>query len=732
MSDSEDDLPLASRSKVLVSNGNGKDVPQNSIAEVIKVPSNAPKVEVKQEQVKPEQAKQEQPPAKTQSTSVAVKRDRDPAVPSTTPVASKPAPASGGGVKREHIEPTPPAPKPRARQEPAAAVKVKREDPVPVAKKGVAIKKSTAPPPESSSDSDDSSSGSSSSDSDDEPLSKRVKGPAPKKPAAKKPVARSTPAAKSSRTAGTQKGQRMWETLSHMGVLFPPAYEPHGVPLVYDGKDLILTSHEEEVASMFATMKDTDYAAKEVFVKNFFNDFVAILTPATKKVIKKFNLLDFTKIYMHLAELSAKKKEISKEEKLRIKAARDEREKDYLFAHIDGRREKVGNFRVEPPGLFRGRGEHPKMGKLKSRIMPEDVIINCGEKDPVPPCPIPGHRWGEVRHEHSVTWLAGWKDSINTKDWKYVQFGAMSTIKGVSDLKKYEKARMLKQYIDVIRSDYRKGWTSKDSRVKQMSMAVYLIDYMALRAGGEKDDDLADTVGCCTLRVGHIFYEPPSSIKFDFLGKDSIRYEQTHEIDPLIYAEFQKLTAGKGPNDDLFDEIDPSTVNTHLQTLMEGLTIKVFRTYNASITLDRLLADTKEGTVQEKKAQYEVANKEVAILCNHQKGVSKTHDVQVGKMAEKHAQIEAELKEAKKGEKDEKTVKKIAVLKDRLAKSTLTMSMKEELKTVSLGTSKINYLDPRITIAWCKLHEVPITVVFPKALLEKFNWAMEVEPEFRF
>jgi DNA topoisomerase-1 len=60
------------------------------------------------------------------------------------------------------------------------------------------------------------------------------------------------------------------------------------------------------------------------------------------------------------------------------------------------------------------------------------------------------------------------------------------------------------------------------------------------------------------------------------------------------------------------------------------------------------------------------------------------------------------------------------------------MSMKEELKTVSLGTSKINYLDPRITIAWCKLHEVPITVVFPKALLEKFNWAMEVEPEFRF
>ena len=28
---------------------------------------------------------------------------------------------------------------------------------------------------------------------------------------------------------------------------------------------------------------------------------------------------------------------------------------------------QVGNFRVEPPGLFRGRGEHPKMGLIKAR-----------------------------------------------------------------------------------------------------------------------------------------------------------------------------------------------------------------------------------------------------------------------------------------------------------------------------------------------------------------------------
>lgn len=35
----------------------------------------------------------------------------------------------------------------------------------------------------------------------------------------------------------------------------------------------------------------------------------------------------------------------------------------------------------------------------------------------------------------------------------------------------------------------------------QMAVAVYFLDKLALRAGHEKDDDEADTVGCCTLKV---------------------------------------------------------------------------------------------------------------------------------------------------------------------------------------------------------------------------------------
>ncbi|KAG6468525.1 hypothetical protein ZIOFF_073213 [Zingiber officinale] len=96
-------------------------------------------------------------------------------------------------------------------------------------------------------------------------------------------------------------------------------------------------------------------------------------------------------------------------------------------------KEKVGNFRVEPPGLFCSRGEHPKMGKLKMRIRPRDITINIGKESPIPECPIPGERWKEVKHDNTVTWLAFRNDPINSKEFKYVFKAASSSLKGQSD-----------------------------------------------------------------------------------------------------------------------------------------------------------------------------------------------------------------------------------------------------------------------------------------------------------
>ncbi|KAI5010511.1 hypothetical protein ZWY2020_012648 [Hordeum vulgare] len=547
-------------------------------------------------------------------------------------------------------------------------------------------------------------------------------------------------------------GGKKWSTLEHNGVIFPPPYEPHGVKMLYNGKPVDLTPEQEEVATMFSVMKDTEYASKETFINNFFTDWSNIL--GKTHTIKKFELCDFTPIYeWHLRE-KEKKTQMTSEEKKALREEKMKQEDKFMWAFVDGVKEKVGNFRVEPPGLFRGRGEHPKMGRLKGRIRPSDITINIGEGAPVPVCPIPGESWKEVKHDNTVTWLAFWNDPINQKDFKYVFLAASSSLKGQSDKEKYEKARKLKDHIRNIRANYTKDFRSKDQVKKQIAVATYLIDKLALRTGNEKDDDEADTVGCCTLKVENVTCLPPNKLQFDFLGKDSIRYLNTVEIEPPVYKAIMEFCAGKNKGGHVFDKLDTTKLNAHLKDLMPGLTAKVFRTYNASITLDNILnKQTEDGSRPEKMNVYSRANKQVAIICNHQRAVPKSHDSQMTKLIEKIDELKAQRDEWKEdlervktgnplaGDEDGKRKRKltpqvleikISTIETKIKEMDITKTNREELKTVALGTSKINYLDPRITVAWCKTHEVPIEKIFSKTILAKFGWAMDVDPDFRF
>jgi DNA topoisomerase-1 len=198
-------------------------------------------------------------------------------------------------------------------------------------------------------------------------------------------------------------------------------------------------------------------------------------------------------------------------------------------------------------------------------VQPEQITINIGPgaKVPIPPA---GHRWAEVRHDDKVTWLATWNENINGAT-KYVFLAAGSSLKGQSDLAKYEKARKLKvtalkfrlyqHYIDTIRTNYTRDLKDEFTEIRQRATAMYLIDRFALRAGNEKGEDEADTVGCCSLRFEHITLEPPNKVTFDFLGKDSIRYLNTVEVDPQV---FKNLKIFKRPpkkeGDMLFDRIN--------------------------------------------------------------------------------------------------------------------------------------------------------------------------------
>lgn len=57
----------------------------------------------------------------------------------------------------------------------------------------------------------------------------------------------------------------------------------------------------------------------------------------------------------------------------------------------------------------------------------------------------------------------------------------------------------------------------------------------------------------------------------------------------------------------------------------------------------------------------------------------------------------------KKGKIDkEKLQKRVDRLKEQVKKMEIQQTDKDENKQIALGTSKLNYLDPRISIAWCK------------------------------
>lgn len=537
-----------------------------------------------------------------------------------------------------------------------------------------------------------------------------------------------------------------WNTLEHKGPVFAPPYEPlpPTVKFKYDGKEMKLSEDAEEVAGFYARMLEHEYTSKQQFNDNFFKDWRKSMTAQERETIKDLKKCFFGSMHAHFAELSERNRNRTKEEKLALKQKNEELLKEYGTCTIDGHKEKIGNFKIEPPGLFRGRGEHPKMGMVKRRVMPEDVIINCGKESKFPEAPE-GHRWKEVRHDNTVSWLASWTENVQGQV-KYVMLNPSSKLKGEKDWQKYETARRLLKHIDKIRDTYRDEWKSKEMRIRQRAVAMYFIDKLALRAGNEKDEDQADTVGCCSLRVEHIELHKELNGKenvvvFDFLGKDSIRYYNEVEVEKRVFKNLELFKENKKDGDDLFDRLNTSVLNEHLRELMEGLTAKVFRTFNASFTLQNQLAELTdpEMTVPEKLLAYNRANRAVAILCNHQRAVPKSHDKSMSNLKEKIRlkreavdQCQKEFKELKKrgdAAAKEKKHKMLERLKDQLKKLELQETDRDENKTIALGTSKLNYLDPRISVAWCKKFGVPIEKIFNKTHRDKFRWAIDMADE---
>uniref|UniRef100_A0A8C1YQD2 DNA topoisomerase 1 n=1 Tax=Cyprinus carpio TaxID=7962 RepID=A0A8C1YQD2_CYPCA len=301
----------------------------------------------------------------------------------------------------------------------------------------------------------------------------------------------------------------------------------------------------------------------------------------------------------------------------------------------------------------------------------------------------PGTRWKEVRHDNKVTWLVSWTENIQGSI-KYIMLNPSSRIKGEKDWQKYETARRLKKSVARIRAQYREDWRSKEMRIRQRAVALYFIDKLALRAGNEKDEgETADTVGCCSLRVEHIRLHPQMDgqdyvVELDFPGKDSIRYYNKVPVEKRFIFRTQ---------------------------------IKIF-----------LMKSGTDDNIPEKILSYNRANRAVAVLCIHQRAPPKTFEKSInlnsGLLAviNKHKPCVSVLGvETKK-----KAVQRIS---EELMKLEVQATDREENKQIALGTSKLNYLDLRISVTWCKKWGVPIEKIYNKTQREKFAWAIDMTDE---
>ena len=539
-----------------------------------------------------------------------------------------------------------------------------------------------------------------------------------------------------------------WKTLQHNGILFPPDFESKGIKIRIKDQDVALDLLQEEMIYQWAKKKDTPYAQDEVFQKNFVADFAKTfngkyknLTLSDIDLSNPFKLVDKEKDAKELLTKEEKKSLAAERKKLR-----EEMKAKYGMAIMDGKQVEVANYMAEPAGIFIGRGEHPMRGKWKPKVSSKDVTLNLGRD-----AKVPLGDWGKIVHDRDSMWMASWTDVLTQKR-KYVWLADTAGIKQDRDKEKYDNAKKLATEIEKIKDKIVNDMQNKDAKLRRISTACYLIYRTAMRVGDEKDPEEADTVGATTLRKEHVKLNG-DSIEFDFLGKDSVRWQETVPAighDKQFHDNLKELVSKKKDSDEIFDEITSRHVNLYYSGVVKGLTAKVFRTYLASSVVTKYLRENgnvKKSTPAEKLYHAKLANLEAATMCNHKRTIPKTFEqtlqkkVDTLKTAENATPWKAKEESLKKAEsatpktdaqkeKQSERIKKAKTQirkskqkhKERIEKLRLQVDLTKKTKDYNLGTSLRNYIDPRVFKSWTDEMNAEWEKLYTAALQKKFLW----------
>ncbi len=499
--------------------------------------------------------------------------------------------------------------------------------------------------------------------------------------------------------------------LIHQGVLIPKRYEPKGYHIKIKGQQTTLTPHQEEMAVAWVKKLSTDYVKDPVFIKNFFQDFIKALGMTNQDLSPED--FDFTEITRAVEHEKLIKASMSKEEKKRRaqerKAIREANKEKYGYAIIDGAKTEIGNYTVEPPSIFMGRGEHPLRGRWKPYIGEEDITLNLSEDAPHPP-----GNWKDIEWHPNYMWIAKWDDKLVNKE-KYIWLADSSHIKQQKEIEKFNKARELSKKIDKLRNHIWKNILSQDIKARKIATVSYLIEELKLRVGDEKDPDEADTVGATTLRPSHIMINSNDKVTFDFLAKDSVRWQKEVTLPEEVVKnleEFKKEAEANSAETTVFEGIRSENVNSFLGQVMTGLTAKVFRTYYASESVKHSLekADvSRSQPIIVKKHVATIANLEAAIMLNHKRKPPKNWEESLAKKIQRLDTLRTSPKKTKKSE-------------ERIQALELKIREVKDTRDYNLRTSLKSYIDPRIYYSWGKSVDFDWKLYYPKTLQNKFSW----------
>lgn len=555
-----------------------------------------------------------------------------------------------------------------------------------------------------------------------------------------------------------------FQTLIHNGPVFLPDYSVKGYKINKES----LSPLAEEMLWNYAQKLDTEYVDDPAINKNFYNCLKHELSAAQKS-------LSFPADFMPtLKDMKAKQLELKEAKKSREKSIRDaeKAEKDamkakYGWAVIDGKKQPLGAYMIEPPGMIMTRGKSPLKGMWKYRVMPEDVTINyIGPKESEPKAPA-GHHWKEVIQNKNGFIIDYYLVNVGNYVMltKRIMFGALSDVKIGADEHKFEKATRLCQNWNKIEKYINDGLVAKNPVTRESALISWLILRTGIRIGIEHDSIFENgTVGASSLLVKNINFNG-LEMELNFIGKDSVPFKNSFDVPQVVKDELISLQSGKKASDKIFNNANEGTVNKFLSDCVEGCTAKLFRTaYGTKLLAEELQKNPCSSKMSDaqKKAIYDNACLEVSKKLNHQRNVAKNYSDQITQTDDKiKAAKDANRKtldkckeQLKKLEKDVRTAKKVYTGNDlaekmeklkakrnlidarvkrseeRIEKLELGKDLKKATKNISLGTAKSAYSSPKIAFSWARTNGVDIKFIYSASLQKKFSWAESVDDDY--